>query len=152
MTTLERLERDMVEAAKAREATRLGAIRFARSELKNRAIELGCDLDDDDVTEVLTRIAKRHRESIDQFREAARDDLVAHETAQLEVIEGYLPEKLGEAELLALVDEALAETGASSMSDLGNVMKAVMPRVKGRADGGAVRTLVQSRLGAARTD
>jgi uncharacterized protein YqeY len=146
MTTLERLERDMVAATKAREAERLGAIRFARSELKNRAIELGRDLEEEDVVEVLVRIAKRHRESIEQFEGAGRGDLVARETAQLSVIEQYLPEKLGESELLVLVGEAIAESGASSMRDLGAVMKAVMPKVKGRAEGNAVRALVQSRL------
>ncbi len=149
MTVLDRLERDMVEAAKARENARLSAIRFARSELTNRRIELGRDLKDEDAVEVLTRIAKRHRESIDQFAAAGRDDLVARESAQLVVIESYLPDQLGEDELIAIVDEAIAETGASSMKDLGTVMKAVMPKVKGRADGGAVRTAVQEKLGRA---
>lgn len=152
MTTLERLERDMIEAIKARETARLGAIRFARSELNNRAIELGRDLKEEDVINVLSRIAKRHRESIGQFEGAGRDDLVVRERAQLEIIEVYLPEKLGESELLAIVDEAIAESGASSRSDLGSVMKAIMPRVKGRADGGVVRALVQSRFGAEETD
>lgn len=142
----------MIEAAKARETARLGAIRFARSELKNRTIELGRDLKEEDVMDVLSMIAKRHRESIAQFDGAGRGDLAAHERAQLEIMEVYLPEKLGESELLAIVDEAIADTGASSMSDLGSVMKAVMPRIKGRADGGAVRALVQTKLGTGETD
>ncbi len=146
---LERLEHDMVEAAKARDAARLSAIRFARSELTNRQIELGKKLGEEDVVEVLTRIAKRHRESIGQFQGAGRDDLVARESAQLAVIESYLPEQLGEEELAAIVDEAIAETGATSTKDLGAVMKTVMPKVKGRADGGVVRSAVQARLGAA---
>jgi uncharacterized protein YqeY len=146
VTTLERLERDMVEAAKARDSARLGAIRFARSELKNRSIELGRDLKDEDVMEVLGRIAKRHRESIEQFSGAGRDDLVAREREQLAVVEDYLPEKLTESELLSIVDGAIAEAGATSMRDLGAVMKTAMPKVKGRAEGNAVRALVQSRL------
>jgi uncharacterized protein YqeY len=149
MTILERLERDMVEAAKSRDTARLSAIRFARSEIGNRRIELGKELGEDDVVEVLTRIAKRHRESIEQFQGAGREDLVEHESAQLRVIESYLPERLGEEQLFAIIDEAVAETGASSVKDLGAVMKAVMPKVKGRADGGAVRAAVQAKLGGA---
>lgn len=136
----------MVEAAKARETARLGAIRFARSELKNHELKLGRELKDEDTMFVLNRIAKRHRESIEQFNGAGRDDLVSHESAQLAVIEEYLPEKLSHEELLSMVDEVIAESGASSIADLGTVMKAVMQKVKGRADGGPVRAIVQSRL------
>lgn len=148
MTILDRLERDMKEAARARDSARLGAIRFARSELGNRRIEVGRELDESDVTDVLSRIAKRHRESIEQFAGAGRDDLVDRERAQLEVIEEYLPEKLTREELLSIIGEAIEETGASSMRDMGAVMKVVMPRVRGRAEGGEVKSLVQSRLGA----
>ncbi|MBD3349483.1 MAG: GatB/YqeY domain-containing protein [Candidatus Eisenbacteria bacterium] len=148
MTILDRLERDMKEAARARDSARLGAIRFARSELGNRRIEVGRELDESDVTDVLSRIAKRHRESIEQFAGAGRDDLVDRERAQLEVIEEYLPEKLTREELLSIIGEAIEETGASSMRDMGAVMKVVMPRVMGRAEGGEVKSLVQSRLGA----
>jgi len=147
MTILDRLERDMKEAAKARDGVRLGAIRFARSELKNRQIELGRELEDDDVIEVLARIAKRHRESIEQFSGAGRNDLVKGESAQLEVVEGYLPARLSEGEILEIVDATISETGASSMKEMGVVMKSVMPKVKGRADGSAVKKAVQSRLG-----
>lgn len=148
MTILDRLERDMIEAAKARDNARLGAIRFARSELGNRRIEVGRELDESDAIDVLSRIAKQHRESIEQFAGAGRDDLVDRERAQLGVIEQYLPEKLTEEELRSIIDEAIAETGASSMKDMGTVMKTAMPRVKGRAEGSEVRSLVQSRLGA----
>jgi len=148
MTILERLERDMVDAAKARDSARLGSIRFARSEITNRRIELGRDMRDDDVIEVLARIAKRHRESIEQFQGAGRDDLVSRESAQLKVIEEYLPERLGDDELAAIVEDAIAEVSASSMKDLGAVMKTVMPKVKGRAEGSAVKEAVQFRLGA----
>jgi len=148
MTILERLERDMVDAAKARDSARLGSIRFARSEITNRRIELGRDMGDDDVIEVLARIAKRHRESIEQFQGAGREDLVSRESAQLKVIEEYLPERMEDEELTAIVEDAIAEVSASSMKDLGAVMKIVMPKVKGRADGSAVKKAVQSRLGA----
>jgi uncharacterized protein YqeY len=146
MSILERLERDMIEATKARESERLGVIRFVRSELKNRQIELGRDLEDDDVIEVLARVAKRHNESIEQFAQGGRDDLVESERRQLAVVEAYLPEKLGEAEVAALIDSAVEETGVSGPRGLGLVMKAVMPKVKGRADGSAVKQMVQARL------
>ncbi len=146
MSIMERLERDMVRAVKAREADRLGVIRYVRSEAKNRQIEVGRDLDDDDLIEVLSRLAKRHREAIDQFGPAGRDDLVQKERSALAVVEEYLPEQLTEEEISALVDEAIAETGASVPRDVGNVMKAVMPKAKGRADGKKVKELVQSRL------
>ena len=146
MTILERLERDMVEAAKARDKERLGAIRYLRSELKNREIELRRELDDEDVVDVLARVAKRHRESIAQFRDGGRDDLADREERQLAVAEGYLPEKLDAEELAELIGLAIGDTGAAGPGDLGAVMRAIMPRVKGRADGASVRSMVQSSL------
>lgn len=146
MSILERLEKDMVKAAKARDAERLGVIRFVRSRAKNRQIELRRDLKDEDVTEVLARIAKQHRESIAQFTEGGRDELVESEKRQLAIVEEYLPEQLGEAEIEDILTEVIAETGASGPGDMGTVMKAVMPRVKGRADGKLVKSLVVARL------
>ena len=146
MTILERLDRDMVEAAKARDKERLGAIRYVRSELKNRAIELRRKLEDEDAIEVLSRIAKRHRESIAQFREGGRGNLADREERQLAVAELYMPEKLGESELMDLIAEVIEEAGAAGPKDLGVVMKAVMPKVKGRAEGAAVKDLVRSSL------
>ena len=143
----------MIEAAKARETARLGAIRFARSELKNRTIELGRDLKEEDVMDVLSH----DREAPPRIDRAVRSAPAVAISSRKSVrswrsCAGYLPEKLGESELLAIVDEAIADTGASSMSDLGSVMKAVMPRIKGRADGGAVRALVQTKLGTGETE
>ncbi len=146
MNLLERLESDMVKAAKARDSERLGAIRFVRSQTKNRQIELRRELKDEDVVEVLSRIAKQHRESIEQFQEGGRDELVEHERRQLSVIEEYLPAQLGEQELLEILSGVIEETGATGPRDIGMVMKTIMPRVKGRADGKMVKTLVQSRL------
>ena len=146
MTLLERLNGDMVMAAKARDSERLGAIRFVRSQTKNRQIELRRDLKNEDVLEVLARIAKQHRESIAQFHEGGRDELAEHERRQLAVVEVYLPAQLGEQELLEILSEILEETGATGPRDIGVVMKAIMPRVKGRADGKMVKTLVQQRL------
>ena len=146
MNLLERLESDMIKAAKARDSERLGAIRFVRSQTKNRQIELRRELKDEDVVEVLSRIAKQHRESIGQFQEGGRDELVRHERRQLSVIEEYLPAQLGEQELLEILSGVIEETGAAGPRDIGMVMKTAMPRVKGRADGKIVKALVQSRL------
>ena len=146
MNILERLESDMVKAAKARDSERLGVIRFVRSRTKNRQIELKRELKDEDVVEVLARIAKQHKESIEQFQEGGRDELVERERRQLAVIEEYLPAQLGEQELLEILSEVIEETGASGPRGIGVVMKTIMPRVKGRADGKMVKTLVQSRL------
>jgi uncharacterized protein YqeY len=146
MSILDRLKSDMVTAAKARDAGRLGVIRFVRAQTKNREIELKRELDDEDVIGVLVRLAKQHREAIEQFTEGGRDELVEKERRQLAVIEEYLPEPLDEDELEALLVEVLEETGASGPGDMGDVMKAIMPKVKGRADGKAVKALVLSRL------
>ena len=146
MSILDRLKDDMIEATKARTSERLGVIRFVRSEMQNRAIELGRDLEDEDAIEVLARVAKRHREAIDQFGPAGRDDLVAKEQAALAVVSQYLPEQLSEGEISSLVDEAIKESGATSVRAMGLVMKAVMPKMKGRADGKVVKAMVQRRL------
>src|SRR5690606_22397341 len=106
------------------------------------------EVTDAEVTDVLTREAKRRTEAADAYRQAGRDDLADNELAELEVIRRYLPEPLDEAELRAIVDEAVASTGASGPGDLGKVMSAVMPQVKGRADGKQVNALVRERLGA----
>ena len=146
MNILERLESDMVKAAKARDSERLGVIRFVRSRTKNLEIELRRELKDEDVVEVLARIAKQHKESIEQFQEGGRDELVERERRQLAVVEEYLPAQLGEQELLEILSEVVEETGAAGPRDIGVVMKTIMPRIKGRADGKMVKTLVQSRL------
>ena len=139
MGLLERLDSDMVEAAKARESERLGAIRYVRSELNNQRIALGHDLSEDEAVDVVTRVAKKLREAVEQFAGAGRDDIADPERRKLEVVQSYLPEQLSGEELRQLVAQAVDETGATSARDLGSVMKTVMPRVKGRADGNAVR-------------
>jgi uncharacterized protein YqeY len=146
MSILERLEHDMKKAAKARESERLGVIRFVRSQTKNREIELGRELTDEDVVGVLARLAKQHRESIDQFTEGGREELVESEKRKLAVLSEYLPEPLDDAELDRIITEVIEETGATGPSDMGPVMKGIMPRVKGRVEGGRVKSLVQARL------
>ena len=149
------LQDDITEAwktaMKARDP-RKDALSLIRSELKKEAINTRSDgssdteLDDDAAQKVLTRMAKQRRESIAEYRKGGRDDLVQKEQAELEVVQEFLPARLSQDELLAMVDAVIAETGASGPKDMGKVMGAVMKRAAGRADGNEVRALVQKRL------
>ena len=139
---------EMRDAMKARDQGRVGALRMLMAAVKNAEIERRHELTDDEVLEVVGREAKRRRESIDAFEKGGRDDLVAKEKAELAVLATYLPERLSDEELAALVDEAIAETGASSPKQMGEVMKVLMAKVRGRADGGQVSALVKQKLGA----
>src|SRR5688572_6498315 len=125
----------MRSAMKSREAVRVAALRMLMAAVKNAEVEKRHELSDDEVLDVVTREAKRRRESIEAFEKGGREDLVSKESAELTVLESYLPERLGEAELAALVDEAIAETGATSPKQMGEVMKALIPKVRVRADG-----------------
>lgn len=141
-----RIERELVAAMKARDAARVSALRNIRAELERRRIEKRAPLDEGEVLAALGALAKQRRESIEQFRAGGRDDLVQKETAELAVIQEFLPEQLGDDELRAEVDRAVAEAGASGPKDMGKVMKILMPRVRGRADGARVNALVRERL------
>ena len=114
----------------------------------NRQIELGRALTDEEVVEVLGRQVKQRRESIEQFRAGGREERAQAEEEEAAILAEFLPEQLGEDELRAMVDEAVAQTGAAGPSDMGRVMGALMPRTKGRADGKLVSDLVRQRLGA----
>lgn len=142
-----RLAADIKAAMKAGEKERLGALRMIHAAIKQREVDERRELDDPATLEVLDKKARQHRESLEQYRNAGREDLAAREEAELAVIAEYLPEPLDEAALDALVDEALAETGAGSMKDMGRVMTVLKPRVQGRADMGAVSARVKARLG-----
>lgn len=139
---------EMRAAMKAREQARVGALRMLMTAIKNTEVEKMHDLSDEEVLDVIAREAKRRRESIEAFEKGGRTDLVEKETAELAVLDAYLPDKLSDEELTALVDEAVAETGASSPKQMGEVMKALMPKVRGRADGAQVSALVKAKLGA----
>ena len=136
------------EAMKARDAIRVGTLRMLIAAVKNVQIERMHELDDDEVIDVAVREAKRRKESIEAFRAGSREDLVAKEEAELAILQAYLPAALTGDALAALVDEAIAETGATTPKEMGAVMKALMPKVRGRADGTEVSALVKARLGA----
>jgi len=139
---------DMREGMKSRDQSRVGTLRMLMASVKNVEVERLHELSDDEVLEVIAREAKRRRESIDAFAKGGRSDLVDKETAELAVLEAFLPDRLSETELAALVDQAIADTGASSPKQMGEVMKALMPKLRGRADGSQVSALVKVRLGA----
>jgi uncharacterized protein YqeY len=142
----ERLDSDLKDAMRAGEKVRLGTIRRARAALKNAEIENRGALGDDATVKVLRGLVKQHRESIEQFRAGGRDDLVARESEEMAVLEGYLPAQMDEAAITAVVTEVIASEGASGPGDLGRVMKAAMARMGGQADGEKVRTIAQRLL------
>lgn len=144
----EKIADEMRAAMKAREQARVATLRMLMTAIKNTEVEKLHELSDDEVLDVIGREAKRRRESIDAFEKGGRTDLVEKETAELRVLEAYLPDKLSDDEVAALVDQAVAETGASSPKQMGEVMKALMPKIRGRADGAQVSALVKAKLGA----
>ncbi|MEM9533688.1 MAG: GatB/YqeY domain-containing protein [Pseudomonadota bacterium] len=143
----DRLTSDMKLALKAGDKSRLGTIRMALAEIKRREVDDQTTLSDEQVTGVVEKMVKQRRDALTQFRDAGRDDLADTEAAEIEVLKGYLPEPLGEAELTALIDQIIADTGASSMKDMGSVMGRLKGQVAGRADMGQVSQLVRARLG-----
>jgi len=142
----DRIADDMKKGLLSKDKVRLTVTRLLRSEIKYKEIEKGAELSDEDVIAVLSSSVKRHKDSIEQFEKGGREDLVAQEKAELELIWEYMPKQLEEGELFQVVDEAIKEVSASAVSDLGRVMKALMPKVAGRADGKKVNQLVSSRL------
>jgi len=144
----ERLAEESRAALKAGEKVRLSTLRLLAASVKNREVELRHPLDDDEFVEAATREAKRRREAIEAYESAGREDRAAVEREELAVLQTYLPAALTDVEVDALIDEAVAETGAIGPGDVGKVMSAFMAAAKGRADGRAVQARVRSRLGA----
>ena len=145
-TLKERIRLDTEAAMRARDRTRLAALRLVASEIKQREVDGRQPLDDADVLAVLDRMLKQRRDSAEQYRAAGREELAAAETFEIEVIESYLPAPLASEEIAALVEAAIAATGASTMRDMGPVMAGLRPQVQGRADMAEVSRLVRERL------
>jgi hypothetical protein len=147
VSIVEQIREDQTLALKAREKEKLSTLRLLSSELKNRRIELRRDLTDDDAIEVLMRALKQRREAEEQFAKGGRPELAAREAAEAALIREFLPEPLTPEELEGLIDAAIAETGATTMRDMGAVMGRLMPEIKGRAEGAVVSARVKERLG-----
>ena len=147
MSLKETLRSDMIAAMKAKDAPRLSTLRLLINTIKNKEIDTRTEIDEDAVLGVLSSAVKQRRDSIDQFEKAGRTDLSDKEKAELAIIQEYMPQQMGKDEILAAVKEAVAESGASGPNDMGKVMKALMPKVKGKADGKLVNELVKEVLG-----
>ncbi len=136
----------MKTAMRNKEKEKLSVIRMVKSSLQNEQIKLGRELTDDESNTVLNREVKQRKESLHEFKQANREDLASKQESELSVLEQYMPKQLTEDELVLIVKETVAETGAMSKADMGKVMGAIMPKVKGKADGGLVNRLVMEHL------
>jgi uncharacterized protein YqeY len=146
VSVIAEIEGELKEAMRARDGVRTGALRLTLAALRSAEKELGRPLREEEELQVLHRERKRRSEAAEAFRAGGREEQAAQEEQELEVIEEFMPEPVGEEELERIVDDAIAETGATSLRDLGRVMADVMPQVAGRADGGAVSQLVREKL------
>ena len=147
MSLMEQVTRTMSEAMKAHDQVRLGAVRLLKAALMNREVERGRPLTDAEELQVVGMLVKQRKDSIDQFARGGRQDLVDKESAELAILEAYLPPKIDEDALGRAVAEAIAETGAASPKDMGRVMKAVMAKLAGaQVDGRLVSDLVRKQL------
>jgi uncharacterized protein YqeY len=146
MSLIARIEGELKDAMRSRDELRTGTLRLTLAALRSAEKELGRPLKDDEELQVLQRERKRRTEAAEAFRTGGRDAQADVEEGELAVIEEFMPEPLGEEELERIVDDAIAETGATSLRDLGRVMADVMPQVAGRADGSTVSQLVREKL------
>lgn len=137
---------DVKDAMRSRDRDRLGALRLVTAAIKQKEVDERIELNDEQMLAVLDKMVKQRRESLEQYEQAGRDDLAAREQFELEVIQGYLPEPLSDQELSALIQAKIAEVGATSARDMGQVMNALRPEVQGRADMKAVSQAVKAQL------
>ncbi len=147
MSLKQRLTDDMKAAMKGGDKERLAVIRLVNAAIKQREVDERIQLDDAQVLSVLEKMIKQRRDSVSQYEGAGREDLAAQERFEIEVIQTYMPQALSEAEIDALIEAAIAETGAASGRDMGKVVGALKPKVAGRADMGAVSARIKARLG-----
>ena len=146
MSLAEKLEQDMKESLRNREEMRLSTIRFLRSQIKNREIDKKSPLTDEEIIEIIQRGIKQHREILPSLESTSRQDLIEQTNKEISILESYLPVQLSREELKQIIDEAIKEVGATSLKDAGKVMGALMPKVKGKADGKVASDLVKAQL------
>ncbi|MGE6259452.1 GatB/YqeY domain-containing protein [Heyndrickxia sporothermodurans] len=147
MGLLERLNEDMKQAMKNKEKEKLSVIRMLKASLQNEAIKLGKDqLSEEDELTILSREVKQRKDSLQEFQNAGREDLVEKIHRELTYVDIYLPEQLTDEELTKIIAETIDEVGAKSMAEMGKVMSAIMPKVKGKADGSTVNNIVKQQL------
>jgi uncharacterized protein len=147
MTFVEKVNQDIADAMRAKDADRLGPLRMLKAALMNKKVERGKDVTDSEAQQVVSTLVKQRKDSVEQFTNAGRQDLADKEKAEIAILETYLPPPVSREELEKAVDEAVRTTGASSPKDMGGVMKAVMAGLAGRnADGKLINELVRARL------
>jgi uncharacterized protein YqeY len=147
MTLKERITQDMKQALRARDEGRLRAIRLLQAAIQRQEIDERTTLDDGAIAAAVQKLIKQSQDALEQFAKGGRDDLVAREKADIAAWQAYLPEQLGDDELARLIADAISETGAASMKDMGKVMGALKPKILGRADMGKVSAAVKAKLG-----
>ena len=146
MSLEERLVEEMKQAMRSSDKLRLSTIRMIRSASKNKEIELRKKLDDEDILRVIQGMVRKGEESVEQFQAGGRTDLVEKEQTEIEILKSFLPQPVSQEEILRVIDQSIEETQASSLKDLGKVMKSVMPKLGGKADGKLINQLVRERL------
>jgi uncharacterized protein YqeY len=146
MSLEERLVEEMKQAMKSNDKLRLSTIRMIRSALKNKEIELRKKLEDEDIVKVIQVMVRKGEESVEQFQAGGRMDLVEKEKREIETLKSYLPQPLSQEEILKIIDQSIQETQASSPKDIGKVMKSVIPKIGGKADGKLINQLVKEKL------
>ncbi|MDO7905462.1 GatB/YqeY domain-containing protein [Paenibacillus sp. JX-17] len=146
MNLSERLNEDMKQAMRDKDKFKLSTIRMVRSTIKNLEIDLKRDLDDNEVLDILSREIKQRKDALQEFSKAGREEMAADAQAEIDLLIQYLPAQLSEEEIKVIVQQTIQETGASSKAEMGKVMAALMPKVKGRADGKLVNQAVQQFL------
>lgn len=146
MSLKDRLKDQQKLAMLAKDKARLGAIRLLMAEIKQREVDTRVELNDEDILAVVTKMVKQRRDSISQFEAAGRQDLADKESAEILVLQEFLPQQLTAEEIAVLIEQAITESGAAVMSDMGKVMAVLKPKIQGRADVGAVSAQVKTRL------
>jgi hypothetical protein len=146
MSLEERLIEEMKGAMKSSDKLRLSTIRMIRSAVKNKEIEIRKTLEDEDVVKVIQAMVRKGEESVEQFQTGGRTDLVEKEKKEIEILKSFLPQPLSQDQILKIIDQSIQETQASSLKDIGKVMKSVMPKIGGKADGKLINQLVKERL------
>jgi uncharacterized protein len=141
-----RLVQEMKEAMKSNDKLRLSTIRMIRSTVKNKEIELRKPLDDGEIQKAIQGMVRKGEESVEQFKLGGRMDLVEKESKEIEILKSFLPQALTREEILKIIDETIEETQSTSLKDIGKLMKSVMPKLQGKADGKLVNQLVKERL------
>ena len=147
MTLKERIQEDMKAAMRAKDAARLSAVRLLLAAMKQKEVDERIELADADVLGIIEKMVKQRRESIAQYEKASRQDLADQEKFEIGVLQAYLPQQMGEADIAQAIAAAVAESGASGVKDMGKVMALLKPRLAGRADMGKVSGLVKAKLG-----